>query len=143
MTIENKLKKYVSEKYPTHKALAENIGISSSSLHDFYKSLDSAINSNKTMTTKTDKLQKLFIICKTLNISIDALARGEIVELKDEHPNLTAYNEDLVKLLSDTKTQISMIDEPRVNGKVIKQEDISTISTLVTIIIELIEKKYL
>lgn len=114
MTIEEKLKEYILERYASIREFSHVIEMS-------YSTLDSILKRGISNSSVTNVIK----ICKALNISADALADGEIVSLNTYKPNPRLF--EIEEILTDVKNQLSDFDGLTIGGRPADQKSIETI----------------
>lgn len=114
MTIEEKLKEYILERYASIREFSHVINMS-------YSTLDSILKRGISNSSVTNIIK----ICKALNISADALADGEIQTVNSYKPNPRIF--EIEEILSDVKNQLTDFDDLTLNGRPADQKSIETI----------------
>ena len=115
MTIEEKLKEYILQRYHSIREFSIAVDIS-----------NSTINSILSRGVGNSSVNNIIKICKKLNISADALADGEIVPL-NTYKKLDHNMIEVKEILADVKNQLSNIDGLTFEGKPATKENINTI----------------
>jgi len=128
MTIEERLKEYILQRY--------------GSLKDFSSSIDmsnSTVNSILIRGIGNSTVSNIIKICKALGISADALADGKIVPVK-EYKQLDPNQFEVKEILADVKSQLSSLDGLTLDGKPAEQNDLDTIIKAINIGEEMTKK---
>jgi transcriptional regulator with XRE-family HTH domain len=115
MTIEEKLKEYILERYKSIREFTQVVDMS-------YSTIDSILRRG----IGNSSVSNIIKICKVLSISVDALADGEIVPVnayKKAEPRIFEVNE----ILADVKEQLAHFDGLTIDGKPANKESINTI----------------
>lgn len=117
MTIEERLKDLILERYKSIREFTTRIDIP-------YSTVDSVLKRG----IRNSNIITIIRICKALGISADKLAEGEIVYVSDK---VIIPRHDLIEvtdILEDTKAQLIHNNNLTINGKPV---DIETVETLV------------
>lgn len=123
MTIEEKLKLYILEKYCTMAKFSEDVGISPATLSAIFKrGLENCSASN------------LFKICDKLSISVDALKEGEVIPKIDYMNRKEAEINQAIRLMS-------YFYYFTLNGKRLSEMEMETIKNNFDLTIEILKKK--
>ena len=110
---EEVLKNYILTKYKSVREFTFDCGIPYSTMLTIFKrGLDNA------------NINNIFKICKTLNISADALAEGLIVPYANETPK---YAVEIKDIIEKTKSEIINTNNLYFNGKQASKDDIAFI----------------
>ena len=113
---EEVLKNYILTKYKSVREFAIDCGIPYTTFLTILKrGIDNA------------NINNIFKICKTLNISADALAEGLIVPYASETPK---YAVEVKEIIEKTKSEILDTQNLYFNGKPATKEDISFILSI-------------
>jgi len=129
MTIEEKLKDLILKRYNSLREFSISIDIPNSTLDSiFRRGIDNSSVAN------------VIKICKALNISVDALADGEIVPIKN---NPTPINErfEVKEILADTADRLIHSGEITLDGKPIGKAGIESILDAIDVGVEIARKK--
>lgn len=138
MTKEEKLKKYILERYKSIREFTIAIDMP-------YSTLDGVLKRG----IDNSSVGVIFRICKALNISPDALAEGEIVTkpldyrvVIDGMPLDIEIKEpkDVDQILEDTKKRLLAYTNLMLEGKKVKKEEINTIVNGIDISLEMVKK---
>jgi len=138
MTKEEKLKKYILERYKSIREFTIEIDMP-------YSTLDGVLKRG----IDNSSVGVIFKICKALNISPDALAEGEIVTkpldyrvVIDGMPLDIEIKEpkDVDQILEDTKKRLLTYQDLLLEGKKVKKEEINTIVNGIDISLEMVKK---
>ena len=137
MTTEDKLKNYILERYKSIRefTIAYNIP---------YSTLDSVFKRG----IDNSSVGVIFKICKSLNISPDALAEGEIVpRIQSPDQIINAGGKEIMieikevdDILTDTKNRLLAYQDLLLEGKPVKKEEINTIVNGIDISLEMVKK---
>jgi len=114
MTIEEKLKEHILERYASIREFSQTINMS-------YSTLDSILKRGISNSSVTNVIK----ICKALNISADALADGEILSINTYKPNPRYF--EIEEILTDVKNQLADFDGLTIGGRPADQKSIETI----------------
>lgn len=126
MTTEDKLKDLILSQYHSFREFTIISGIP-------YSTFDSILRRGVANATVTSVLK----ICKTLHISADALAHGEIIKITE-----TPVTQDVGEILENAKNQLLAADKLTFNGRVLDQHSIDSIINTLEINVELLNRKY-
>lgn len=113
MTLEEKLKDLIIRRYGTMKAFAEYAGIKYTTL--------AAIMKRGIMNSTIDNI---FTLCHALNISVDALAKGQIIPLPEEDLPKEQQVNDLPDLVDAYVYHIQNNHECTLDDKPVTQEEL-------------------
>ena len=125
MTIEERLKKMIISQYGTMKDFTSHIGIPNSTFANIMRR--GIGNANVLNVMK---------ICQALNISTSALAEGMILPLSETHVQCTALED----ILDQAKQQM-LTGHVTLNGKLLTDDQIETITSALDLIVELEKRK--
>jgi hypothetical protein len=126
MTIEDKLKSYILARYRSVREFAIESDIPQSTIASiFSRGLDGA------------KVGSIIKICKALNISMDALADGEIVPKTDVVP----IKREVKNILTDTKIALTRTNHLTIDGKEVDQDSIDSMIEALDIGYEMTKRK--
>lgn len=128
MSIEDKLKDYILERYKSIREFTQVVDMS-------YSTVDSILRRG----IGNSSVSNIIKICKVLNISVDELANGEIVPVnayKKAEPRIFEVND----ILADVKTQLIHCDGLTIDGKPANKESINTIIQAMSIGEEMAKK---
>lgn len=114
MSIEEKLKEYILERYASIREFSHIINMS-------YSTLDSILKRGVSNSSVTNVIK----ICKALNISADALADGEIQTINTYKPNPRIF--EVEEILADVKNQLSDLNGLTIGGRPADPKSIETI----------------
>ena len=128
MTIEEKLKDHILERYVSIREFSHTINMS-------YSTLDSILRRGVGNSSVTNIIK----ICKALNISADALAEGEIVSLNSYKAN-PGLNE-VEDILASVKSQLKNCDGLTLNGRPADPKSIETIIQAMNIGEQMVKKE--
>lgn len=131
MTTEDKLKDLILSQYHSFREFTIVSDIP-------YSTFDSILRRGVANSTVTSVLK----ICKTLHISADALAHGEIVKITTEVTDVPNITLDVGVILENTRNQLLAVDNLTFNGRVIDQSSIDSILGTLEVSIELLKRKY-
>lgn len=129
MTIEEKLKDLILKRYNSMREFSISIDIPNSTLDSIFRR---GINNSS--------VANVIKICKALNISVDALADGEIVSIKN---NPSPINErfEIKDILEDTADRLIHSGEITLDGKPIGKAGIESILDAIDVGVEIARKK--
>ena len=127
MTIENKLKNLIIERYGSLLAFSKVCDVPNSTINSFLK-----------RGVGTATLSNILKVCDTLHISADELANGKIVPAyhNDNKPDV-----DVVDVIASARAQLLNNKALMFNGKPASEESIQSILSAMEIGIELAKKK--
>ncbi len=138
MTKEEKLKKYILERYKSIREFTIEIDMPYSTLDSVFKrGIDNS------------SLGVILKVCNALNISADALAEGEIVPripVTDYIVNsggneiLIDVKEDIDDILTDTKKRLLAYQDLLLEGKKVKKDEINTLVNGIDLSLEMVKK---
>lgn len=129
MTIENKLKSIILEKYGSMREFSKQIGMSQST---FATIMNRGIH--KASITNVIK------ICQALEISADELANDRIVPINSDVTN-TARNTELNDLIEQSHENINSFRFLTVDGKPLSNDEIKLLFDCLNLTIGLIKKQ--
>jgi DNA-binding Xre family transcriptional regulator len=129
MTIEEKLKDLILERYSSIREFTIKIDMS-------YSTVDSILKRGIQNATISNILK----ICDALHISADALANGEIVPLYKKHPS-KEEPQDVADILAFAKQQLLSNKALMFNGKPADEESIQSILSAMEVGIEIAKRK--
>lgn len=129
MTIEEKLKDLIQERYSSIREFTLKIDMS-------YSTFDSILRRGIQNATVSNILK----ICDALHISADALANGEIVPLYKSRPG-KEEPQDVAEILALAKQQLLSNKALMFNGKPADEESIQSILSAMEIGIEMAKRK--
>lgn len=132
MSIEDKLKFLILNKYHSIREFTQEIDMA-------YSTLDSILKRGIGNSSVTNVIK----ICKALGISADALADGEIVPIK-ERPHTPKNVTDFIEvkeILEDTKDLLSHHGFITLDGKPINKNGIESIIDAIEVGVEIAKKK--
>lgn len=128
MTVEQETKLYILMKYSSMKDFAAAAGLKYSTVDNiFRRGFNNSTSSN------------IQAICSTLGISMDRLLQGEVVFVEPKDPPETA---ELLWEIERFKSVISTPDTYTLDGDMISEEDVRTISDALDGAFELIKKRH-
>jgi hypothetical protein len=130
MTPEDKLKELILKKYHSVREFTIDNDIPYSTIHSIFKR--GIGNSSVTNIIK---------ICKALNISIDALADGEIRSIKERPSTPSTDGIEITNLLSDTKDTLIHSGKITLNGNPIGKAGIESIIDAIDVGVEIAKRK--
>ena len=130
MTTEDKLKELILNRYHSIREFTIENDIPYTTIHSIFKR--GIGNSSVTNIIK---------ICKALNISVDALADGEIVPLKKQPSKCINDMIEVEDLLDDTKDILTRSGFVTLNGKPMGVNQIDSIIDAMDIGVEMAKKK--
>ena len=130
MTIEEKIKQYILDRYSSIREFTQ--------IHDInYSTLDSILKRGISNSSVVNVIK----ICKALGISADELAEGRIIPkvdyMVDDNNTLMEVND----ILSDTKARLLNYTDLTLNGKPVSEETKKAIVQGIDISVELAKKK--
>lgn len=114
MTIEEKLKDYILERYASIREFVLIADIKYSTLDSLFK-----------RGLEASSVSNVLKICKTLNISLDELAEGRIVPIKPY--TVEIETKDISQILDDTKKRLTHYAGLQLDGKKVDRKTVSTI----------------
>ncbi len=130
MTIEEKIKQYILDRYSSIREFTQ--------IHDInYSTLDSILKRGISNSSVVNVIK----ICKALGISADELAEGRIIPKVDymvDDDNLLIEVNDII---SDTKARLLNYTDLTLNGKPVSEETKKAIVQGIEISVELAKKK--
>lgn len=112
VTIEERLKDYILQRYNSIREFSIAIDMS-------YSTLDSILKRG----IGTSSVINIIKICRQLDISVDALADGDIVPLKKSKEIMIEVED----ILADVKYRLEHVDGLTLEGKPATKENINTI----------------
>ena len=134
MTIEEELKNLILTRYSSLREFTIDIDMA-------YSTMDSIIRrgiQNATLTI-------VFKICKALNISADALERGEIMPIVTTNKKTDARKDtracEITNIINDTKRQLLESNNLLLDGKPVSSDSINSLVDAIDIGIEMIRRK--
>lgn len=132
MSIEDKLKIMILERYGSVREFTIKIGMS-------YSTFDSILRRGIQNSTVSNVIK----ICEALRISADALANGEIVpvSLSDYAQGQDKQSHDVSEILKTTREQLLNYDGLMFNGKPADAESINSILEAMEIGMEIARRK--
>ena len=134
MTVEDKLRAYILERYKSIREFAKAIDMSNSTM-------DSILRRG----IGNSSVSNIIKICKYLNISVDELANGHIVPITSRKANRIYIEEtdntDVSKILQGFKKVLQDTDELTLDGAPIDPKSIDTIVQAIDIGEEMAKKK--
>lgn len=130
MTIEEKLKEYILRRYHSLREFTIAHDIPYTTLYSIFRR--GLGNSGVTVVAK---------ICKALNISVDALADGEIKPLNDRSTVLLDETIEINDIIEETKDLLSCNGTITLDGKPIDKSDINSIINAIDIGVEMAKRK--
>ena len=129
MTIEDKLREYILKRYKSLREFTIDIGMSYSTLSSILsRGVDGASVGN------------IIKICKGLNISVDALADGEIVPV-NLYKKPTQIIIEVEDILDDVKEQLIHCDGLTFEGRPADKQSIESIIDTIDIGVEMVKRK--
>ena len=128
MTIEEKLKMVILERYGSMYKFSEVSGIPNTTLAGIMRR--GVNNSNVT---------NIIRICQTLDISADDLAQGRITPNKKPE---TRQSTELEDIFSGIIKQIAVYGESTMDGQPLTEGDIQLVSDSLTVLLDLIRKRH-
>ena len=132
MSIEDKLKFLILNKYHSIREFTQEIDMA-------YSTLDSILKRGIGNSSVTNVIK----ICKALGISADALADGEIVPIKERphSPKNLSNHIEVKEVLEDTKDLLSHYGFITLDGKPISKDGIESIIDAMEVGVEIAKKK--
>ena len=132
MTIEEKLKEYILERYKSIREFTQAVDMS-------YSTVDSILRRGIGNSSVTNVIK----ICKVLKISADELADGRITPIKPTRREFEIDIEtvDISEILNDTKSKLESYKKLTLEGKPVNHDTISTIIQAIDIGEEMAKKK--
>lgn len=134
MTIEEELKNLILTRYNSLREFTIDIDMA-------YSTMDSIIRRGIQNATLTN----VFKICKALNISADALERGEIVPVSTKTNSNNAKkdnrNKEITKIINETKRQLLNPDCLLLDGKPVDADSVQSLVDAIDIGVEMIRRK--
>jgi len=128
MTIEEKLKKLILSRYNSMREFSIEIDVPYTTIVSiFQRGIENSSVSN------------VIKICKTLNISADGLADGEIVPIRSTPVNISDRIE-IKELLTDTKNYLSHSNNLTLDGKPISKSEVNSIINTMEVGVEIVRK---
>lgn len=127
MKVEDQLRIYILDRYPSLREFAIIADISNSTLDSMLKRgiANSSINN-------------VIKMCKTLGISADELAEGRITPIANYNPTDSV---DINDIINETKKQLSTTYNLTLDGNPVDQKIVIDIINAITIGVELAKKK--
>lgn len=127
MTIEDKLKSYILARYKSVREFSIEADIPQSTIASiFSRGLDGA------------KISSVIKLCKALNLSVDALADGELVEkihVVEDKPV------EVKRIIEDTKLKLKSNSYLMIDGKEVDQDSIESMIEALDIGYEMTKRK--
>lgn len=130
MTTEDKLKDLILKRYHSIREFALTIDIP-------YSTIDSIFRRG----VGNSSVSNIIKICKALGISVDALADGEIVPVKNKKAKPINDRFEVKEILSDTKDRLIHSGEITLDGKPIGKAGIESIIDAMDVGVEIAKKK--
>ena len=127
MTIEDKLKSYILARYKSVREFSIEADIPQSTIASiFSRGLDGA------------KISSVIKLCKALNLSVDALADGKLVEkihVVEDKPV------EVKRIIEDTKLKLKSNSHLMIDGKEVDQDSIDSMIEALDIGYEMTKRK--
>ena len=135
MTIEEKLKEYILERYQSIREFTQAVDMS-------YSTVDSILRRGIGNSSVTNVIK----ICKILKISADELADGRITPIKPTRREFEIDMEtveilEISEILNDTKSRLESYKKLTLEGKPVNHDTIYTIIQAIDIGEEMAKKK--
>lgn len=135
MTIEEKLKEYILERYQSIREFTHAVDMS-------YSTVDSILRRGIGNSSVTNVIK----ICKILKISADELADGRITPIKPTRREFeidmeTVEISEISEILNDTKSRLESYKKLTLEGKPVNHDTIYTIIQAIDIGEEMAKKK--
>lgn len=130
MSIEDKLKFLILNKYHSIREFTQEIDMA-------YSTLDSILKRGIGNSSVTNVIK----ICKVLGISADALADGEIKPINDRTTRSINDRIEVKEVLEDTKDLLSHYGFITLDGKPISKDGIESIIDAMEVGVEIAKKK--
>lgn len=134
MTIEEELKNLILTRYSSLREFTIDIDMA-------YSTMDSIIRRGIQNATLTN----VFKICKALNISADALERGEIMPIVTTNKKTDTRKDtracEITNIINDTKRQLLESNNLLLDGKPVSSDSINSLVDAIDIGIEMIRRK--
>lgn len=135
MTIEEKLKEYILERYQSIREFTQAVDMS-------YSTVDSILRRGIGNSSVTNVIK----ICKILKISADELADGRITPIKPTRREFeidmeTVEISEISEILNDTKSRLESYKKLTLEGKPVNHDTIYTIIQAIDIGEEMAKKK--
>ena len=130
MSIEDKLKDLILKRYHSIREFTIEIDLP-------YSTMTSIFNRG----INNANLSNVIKICKTLGISADALADGEIIPVKKRPTSPINERIEVKEILSDTKDLLTHSGEMTLDGKPIGKSDIESIIDAMDVGVEIVRRK--
>lgn len=134
MTIEEKLKNLILTRYNSVREFTLSIDMA-------YSTIDSIFRRGVQNATLTN----IFKICKALNISADALERGEIIPVEtknDDTEKPSAINNEIVDIINNTKRQLLEPKRLLLDGSPIDSDGVQSLIDTLDIGVEMLRRKH-
>lgn len=130
MSIEDKLKFLILNKYHSIREFTQEIDMA-------YSTLDSILKRGIGNSSVTNVIK----ICKALGISADALADGEIKPINDRTTRSINDRIEVKEVLEDTKDILTHSDFVTLDGKLLSDNSIQSIIDAMDVGIEIVKRK--
>lgn len=130
MSIEDKLKFLILNKYHSIREFTQEIDMA-------YSTLDSILKRGIGNSSVTNVIK----ICKALGISADALADGEIKPINDRTTRSINDRIEVKEVLEDTKDILTHSDFVTLDGKLLSDNSIQSIIDAMDVGLEIVKRK--
>lgn len=132
MTTEEKLKNLILSRFNSVREFAHAADIPNTTLASIFQR---GVNNSS--------VGNIIKICKVLNLSVDALADGEIVPKYDTGKPIATESTDVKQIVNEAKSRLSHADTLTINGKEVDIELIEPIIDALDIGFEMSRRKSL
>lgn len=129
MDVEKKLKQFILSRYKSIREFTQVVDIS-------YSTMDSILRRG----IGNSSVNNIIKICRTLNISMDKLANGEIEPLDYSIPVTGSYT-DIEDIMREVRFRLTTADELTLNSKPLSIDNIESIITAAEISVEMVKRK--
>lgn len=129
MDVEKKLKQFILSRYKSIREFTQVVDIS-------YSTMDSILRRG----IGNSSVNNIIKICRTLNISMDKLANGEIEPLDYSIPVTGSYT-DIEDIMREVRFRLTTADELTLNSKPLSSDNIESIITAAEISVEMVKRK--
>lgn len=129
MTIEEKLKELILDRYKSIREFTQSIDMP-------YSTLDSVLKRGIGNSSVTNIIK----ICKALKISADGLAEGKIVSTVERYFEIKEDPIDISDILADTKARLIHFDDLTLAGDPVDNDTVRAITEVIDVSLELAKR---
>lgn len=129
MTIEQKLKNLILERYRSIREFTQTFDIS-------YSTLDSILKRGIGNSSVTNIIK----ICKALNISVDGLGEGRIISNIERQRQFDNNSNDIDTIVANVKEQLLFYDNLTLEGETVDSETARAIAQGIDISLEMVKR---